>query len=111
METAKQAQERALKILEEFAISPKILKILKKDERPTALPGYENRSDGRTYTHNKTKITSYYHATYCIHGTRWWQEITSIEVRQDFDEKKFKETLEEVIRVGKTIKKHWTKTK
>ena len=92
METVEQTHDRTTAILKEFSIPEEMLRVLGPNERPLHHSGQRSYSDGHYYTHNVTKISSYYRATYCVHATRSF-EVVSVEVRQDFDAEKLHNTL------------------
>lgn len=96
METVQQAHERAAALLREFSVSDEVLRVLGLDERPRNRMGEFGRSDGRYYGNNQ----SYYRATYCVHATRRFERVTSVEVRQNFDADKLRGVLKHVTDLG-----------
>lgn len=99
VETAKQTRDRAAAILREFCISDEVLRVLDSNERPRNRMREHAHSDGRYYGNNQ----SYYRATYCVHASRRFERVTSVEVRQDFDAKKLREVLKHVMHMGDTL--------
>lgn len=102
METVEQTYARALEILSEFSIPEELLHVLGPDERPCKRIGEHSCSDGHYFGNNE----SFYRATYCVHFTRAFAEVTRIEVRQEFNADELRGRLKPHISLQK-----WSKTK
>lgn len=99
METVEQTHDRAAAILREFSVTDEVLRVLGPDERPRNRMREFGHSDGRYHGNNQ----SYYRATYCVHASRRFENVTSVEVRQDFDGGRLRGVLKHVTDMGKTL--------
>ena len=96
METVEQTRDRAIAILREFSVTDEVLRVLGPDERPLNRMKEFGHSDGRYHGNNQ----SYYRATYCVHASRRFERVTSVEVRQNFDTDKLRGVLKHVTDMG-----------